>query len=176
LAEVAKQNNDLAYDLEASIKGTKPLSKINTAISRLAGRYIQESSALITLLDTLKIPLRSDGTKSKLRAVKAACKIMLQRGDLEAKHKRLDDLERQLTAVLLYAIRNSQLEEFGELRELVVRNRRDAMSIVRDLHTVLVGKINAIQLGIQRLEQGSSRIELGLNRVKQRQLNSLEQQ
>lgn len=169
IEEVARRHQDLAADLGTLSHVTGPLSKIDTAVTKLAGRCLEESSALIASLQELKVPLRSDGTKSKLSAAKAVCKTMLRRGDLQARHNKLASLERQLAALLLHAIRTSQREEFADLRALVERNGRDCIMVIRDSQAALVDKIHTLQLGLQSIDQGVARVEM-------RQLDALERQ
>ena len=166
-----------------------PLSKIDAAVAKLARRCLDESAALIVLLEKLKVPLRSDGTRSKRGAAKVVFKTMLQKGDLERRHEKLVSLERQLAALLLYAIKTSLLQGFEELRDLVERKGRGCVAVVRDSHTVIVEKLTALELGIQtvgqgirrveqgvdRVEQGVGKVEEGVGRVEQRQLNDIEQ-
>lgn len=169
IEEVAGQSRQLAEDLQNMSKDTGPLTKPDAAVAKLAERCLEESSAITALLQTMKVPLRSDGTKSKLRAARTACKVMLKRGDLQARHKKLGDLERQLAALLLYAIKRSDQEGFGELREMVDRQGRDCVTVVREAQTALVNKINALQNAMQAVQQQVAR-------VAQHQLNALEKQ
>ncbi|KAL1588517.1 hypothetical protein WHR41_02834 [Cladosporium halotolerans] len=169
IEEVAGQSRQLAEDLQNMSKDTGPLTKPDAAVAKLAGRCLEESSAITALLQTMKVPLRSDGTKSKLRAARTACKVMLKRGDLQARHKKLGDLERQLAALLLYAIKRSDQEGFGELREMVDRQGRDCVTVVREAQTALVNKLNALQNAMQAVLQQVAR-------VAQHQLNALEKQ
>jgi hypothetical protein len=154
IEEVAQNNRDLAIDLNEASNAAGPLSKIDSAVAKLAKRCLDESAALIALLEKLKAPLRSDGTKSNWRAVRVACKTMLQHGDLERRHKKLFSLETRLVALLLYAIKTSLLQGFEELRDLVERNGRDCVAVVRDSHTLVVEKLAALGLGIQTVGQG----------------------
>ena len=64
IEEVAETNRDLASDLNDATNASGPLSKIDSAVAKLARRCLDESAALIALLEKLKVPLRSDGTKS----------------------------------------------------------------------------------------------------------------
>ena len=169
IEEVAGQSRQLAQDLQTISNDTGPLTKPDAAVAKLAERCLEESSAITALLQAMKVPLRSDGTKSKLRAARTACKIMLKRGDLQARHKKLGDLERQLAALLLYAIKRSDQEGFGELREMVDRQGRDCVTVVRDAQKALVNKINALQNAMQAVQQQVAR-------VAQHQLNALEKQ
>lgn len=170
IEEVAERSQDLAADLEdATNRVVGPLNKIDNAVEKLAKRCLEASEALTASLQDLKVPRRSDGSKSKRRAAKASCRSMLRHGDLETKHNKLVSLERQLSALLLHSIRTSQLQGFEELRELVERNGRDCVAVVRNSHTALTDKIGALQAEIQSIEQGIGRIE-------QRQLNAAEQQ
>ena len=169
IEEVAQNNRDLAADLDQTSKVAGPLSKIDSAVASLARRCLEESVALTALLIKLKIPLRSDGTKSKWRTARAVCKSMLRHGELEGRHKKLVGLERQLAALLLHAIRTSQLEGFAELRDLVERSGRDCVTVVRDSQTALAEKLRALQLGVSTIEQG-------IGRVEQRQLDARERE
>jgi hypothetical protein len=203
IEEVAQTNRDLTTDLNDTSNASGPLSKIDSAVAKLARRCLDESAALIALLEKLKVPLRSDGTKSKRGAAKMVFKTMLRHGGLERRHKQLVSLERQLAALLLYAIKMSLLQGFEELRDLVERNGRDCVAVVRDSHTLIVEKLAALELGIQtvgrsvdrvgqsvgRVEQGVGRVEQGvgraeegisraeksIGRVELRQLNDIEQ-
>jgi len=65
IKEVAQTNLDLTTDLHDASNAAGPLSKIDAAVAKLARRCLDESAALIALLEKLKVPLRSDGTKSK---------------------------------------------------------------------------------------------------------------
>jgi hypothetical protein len=94
IEEVAQSSHDLAIDLNDASNAAGPLSKIDSAVAKLARRYLDESAVLTALLQQLKVPLRSDGTRSKWRAVRVVCKTMLQHGDLEMRHKKLVSLER----------------------------------------------------------------------------------
>jgi hypothetical protein len=182
LEEVAKRNRDLATQLDNATHVPGPLTRSNTAISKLASRCLEESAALTASLQELKVPLHSDGTKSKRGALKVVIKAVWREGDLKERHGKLVSLERQLSAVLIQAIRTSQQEGFEGLRNLMQRNGRDCVTVVRDSHTVLAEKINALQLGLQtvgqgvgRVEQGVSKVAEGVDRVEQRQLNDIEQ-
>jgi hypothetical protein len=136
---------------------------------------LDESAALTVLLQDLKVPLRSDGTKSKRGNAKAVFRTLIQNGDLERRHKRLVSLERQLAALLLYAIKTSLLQGFEDLRDSVERNGRDCVTVVRDSHTLMVEKLTALKLGITTVREGVDRVEQGVDRVEQRQLNDTEQ-
>lgn len=167
IEEVAETNRDLASDLNDATNASGPLSKIDSAVAKLARRCLDESAALIALLEKLKVPLRSDGTKSKRAAAKAVFKTMLQHDDLKKGHKTLVSLERQLAALLLYAIKTSLLQGFEELRNVVERNGRDCVVVVRDSHTLIVEKLAALQLDVQTVGQGVGRVEQGVGRVEQ---------
>jgi hypothetical protein len=151
-----------------------PLSKLDSTVAKLARRCLDESAALIPLLEKLKVPLRSDGTKSRRGAARAVFKTMLKNGDLERGHKTIVSLERQLATLLLYAIKMSLLQGFEELRDSVERNGRDCVTVVRDSHSLMVEKLTALQLDVQtvgqdvgRVEQGVGRVEQGVGRVEQ---------
>lgn len=167
IEEVAQTNQKLTVDLNDAGNATGPLSKIDSAVAKLAKRCLDESAALIALLEKLKVPLRSDGTKSKRGAVKVVLKTMLQHDELERRHEKLVSLERQLAALLLYAIKTSLLQGFEELRDVVERNGRDCVVVVRDSHTLIVGKLAALQLDVQTVGQGVGRVEQGVGRVEQ---------
>jgi hypothetical protein len=94
-----------------------------------------------------------------------AFKTLLHKGDLERRHKKLVGLERQLAALLLYAIKTSLLQGFEELRDLVERKGRDCITVVRDSHTLIVEKLTALELGIQTVGQGVGRVEEGVSRI-----------
>lgn len=189
IEEVAQSNHDLAADLDEASNAAGPLSKTDSAVAKLARRCLDESTALIAMLEKLKVPLRSDGTKSKLGAAKAALKTMLRKGDLEKSHEKLVSLKRQLAALLLHAIRTSLLQGFEELRDLVQRNGRDCVAVVRDSHTLIVERlaalgrsIRSVGKGVSKLKEVTGRIEEGvieanksIGMVKQRQLNDIEQ-
>jgi hypothetical protein len=175
IEEVAARNQDLALDLDRNSNTAGPLNKIDSAVTKLARRFLLESSALTLSLQELKVPRRSDGTKSTRAAVKSVFKSMLRQGDLERRHEKLVSLERQLSALLLHSIHRSQLEGFGELRDLVDRNGRDCVTVVRDSHTALIEKLRALQLSIKTVGQGVVRMEQGVGRIEQHQLNDIEQ-
>ena len=94
IEEVAQTNRDFTTDLNYTSNAAGPLSKIDSAVTKLARRCLDESAALIALLEKLKVPFRSDGTKSKRGAAKVVFKTMLRHGDLERRHKQLLSLER----------------------------------------------------------------------------------
>jgi hypothetical protein len=175
IEEVAQTNRDLTTDLNDTSNAAGPLSKIDSAVAKLARRCLDESAALIALVEKLKVPFRSDGTKPKRGAVKVVFKTMLRHGDLERRHKQLLSLERQLAALLLYAIKTSLLQGFEELRDLVEHKGRDCVAVVRESHTSIVEKLTALELGIQTVGQGVARVEEDVSRVEQRQLNGIEQ-
>jgi hypothetical protein len=189
IEEVAQTNRDLTTDLNDASNAAGPLSKIDSTVAKLARRCLDESAALTKILQDLKVPLRSDGTKSKRGAAKAVFRTLLKNGDLGRRHKRLISLERQLAALLLYAIKTSLLQGFEELRDSVERNGRDCVAVVRDSHTLMIEKLTALELGIRtvgegvgrleqgvdRVQEGVGRVEEGVGRVEQRQLNDIEQ-
>jgi hypothetical protein len=92
--EVAQINRDLTTDLNDSSDAAGRLSKMDAAVAKPARRCLDESAALIVLLEKLKVPLRSDGTKSKRSAAKVVFKTILQKDDLERRHEKLVSLER----------------------------------------------------------------------------------
>jgi hypothetical protein len=128
IEEVAQTNHDHTTDLNDASNAAGPLSKIDSAVSKLARRCLDESAALTVLLQNLKVPLRSDGTKSKRGTAKAVFRTLIQNGDLKRRHKKLVSLERQLAALLLYAIKTSLLQGFEDLRDSVERNGRDCVT------------------------------------------------
>lgn len=169
IEEVTARNRDLALDLDRTSNVAGPLNKIDSAVAKLAKRFLLESAALTSSLQELKVPRRFDGTKSTRAAVKVVFRTMLRQGDLERRHEKLVRLERQLSALLLHSIRTSQLEAFEELRHLVERNGRDCVTVVRDSHTVLTEKLRALQVNL-------SNVELSIGRVEQRQLDARERE
>jgi hypothetical protein len=94
IEEVAKRNQELADDLNTKSHTAGPLNKIDSAVVSLARRCPDESSVLKKVLEELKVPRRSDGTKSTRAAVKTAFKSVLRREDLEKRHGKLVSLER----------------------------------------------------------------------------------
>jgi hypothetical protein len=74
----------------------------------------------------------------------------------------------------LYAIKTSLLQGFEELRDVVERNSRDCVAVVRDSHTLIAEKLAALELdirtvgeGVTRVEQGVGKVEQGVGRVEQ---------
>jgi hypothetical protein len=169
IEEVAERNRNLALNLDLTSNVAGPLNKVDSEVAKLARRLLLGSAALTSSLQELKVPRRSDGTKSTRAAVKAVFKSMLRPGDLERRHEKLVSLERQLSALLLHSIRTSQLEGFQELRGLVKRNGRDCVTVVRDSHTVLTEKLRALQVSLTNVKRS-------IGRVEQRQLDARERE
>jgi hypothetical protein len=71
---------------------------------------------LLSVLDRLMVPSRSDGTRSKRKRVWIALKSQWKRDEVTARRADLEQAQRQLNTALLQFIRSSQASGFDELR------------------------------------------------------------
>jgi hypothetical protein len=166
IEEVAKQNKELAEQLATSVVGANTVSKSATAMVKLAQRCQDESEILIALLDPLKLTRRPDGTKSRAQAVLKVMRTKMKGAEIETSHAKLERLERQLSTLLLYNVRQTQAQEFEDLKALIPRTSGNTTDVVLRVKDELLLKIT------NSLDIAQVNVEDSLARVEQRLLNA----
>ena len=101
---------------ELSSAGSTETTAVDAKTLRLAKDCQDEADKLIALLNSLKLPVRPDGTKSKRLAVKQVLRSKVRTGDVEASRRRLESLEKQLSSAVIACIKQSQSVDFEKIQ------------------------------------------------------------
>lgn len=153
---LAERNKELTSGLETAIKHVSNPTKAETALGKLAQRCSVEAAALISDLDKLKVPVRPDGSRSKLKSVQATLKTMHKDGLIQERQRKLEALERQLCTILLCVLRDSQTHEFDSLKQLVRLSGGEPVAAVRDAKDQLKVELQNLQ---KTIEERFDRVE-----------------
>ncbi|KAK4552809.1 hypothetical protein LTR86_010143 [Recurvomyces mirabilis] len=156
LEELTERNQVLAGQVRQSASKRSATSKAETAVMKLAKRCEEQSKGLIELLTKLKVPARSDGSKSKLKAVQAVLKTMLKNGELESRQRKLESLERQLCVMLLCVACESQDQEFASLKIIIDQQGKDVVTKVLDMKVEVLKSVAKLQTTV---DAGFARME-----------------
>ncbi|TKA50541.1 hypothetical protein B0A55_13313, partial [Friedmanniomyces simplex] len=159
LAAQAKRSDELAEVISGLMLQAQPLNKTEEAMRHLVQKCHDEANGLATLLETLKPKLKPDGTKSLSRAIFSGIRSKYKRSEIDARRERLEGLQKQLGDQLLYSIRDSQMKEFAEVKELIANKGADGVATILTLKDQMLDCFASIQHAVEAQEAQLSRIE-----------------